>query len=556
MPNILNHIFQNVDIRLDNSENYDFCLSNDATDFSPTDNTISFFDFNDPNIYISGNYNVETIFSSVIWEEAINDGLILNNIGYTGLDNGLIFYEKDPADIANEELLEALTGTVLEIVADEKSLILHPVSGYTGNITYPMTINNSPTVGNYAHLCGGFFQGFYGVDEQPYQVLPNRYAKGWTVDFWVNRNGEVACNNPNPTLNDVYPDNEGFLFYLGTRAENKFWTVFEGLNLDGFASCPIGCTEWCTVLKETDIITTDGYPLSPPPLIIREITNKFLIYSRANGVNRCSPGNAVRGETVCSFTGDSITTTATTMLQTDFRNPFQIYSRANGVNRCAPGRGVRGETVCSYSGDSIPLLELDYKRDLINNAFGIRLRNDGSIGYRVLRHTCISGDTGITSGITVEEQYSHSGLVDENQWSYITVKYVADTRYDRCKLQEREARNGKLYFYINARLKLVVNNVEEIIPKRLKEHHQKQEGVPYNISLGGGTQGLLESMTFDGQDPDDLGLLLEKYFAGTFIGGVSRFRIYQEPLNWCEIKGIFETEATEFGLSIIPDFEP
>jgi hypothetical protein len=255
----------------------------------------------------------------------------------------------------------------------------------------------------------------------------------------------------------------------------------------------------------------------------------------------------------CDFTGDSITLTSTTMVVTDERNKFTFFSRSDGsrCGSCATG-GTKGTTICNYSGDSQPLLELDYERDLVSstNAFGLRIKDDGSIGYRALRFTCItattSAETTISSGITVEESYSASGMVQDDEWTHIAVRFVADIRYDPCKLQGRPPRNGKLYFYVNGRLKHIVRNFEEVIPKRLNERFEKQEGVSFNMSIGGGTQGLLESLTFDGQDPNDQGLPLEKYFAGTFIGGISKFRMYGEPLNWCEIKNNYEYEMDEY----------
>ena len=42
-------------------------------------------------------------------------------------------------------------------------------------------------------------------------------------------------------------------------------------------------------------------------------------------------------------------------------------------------------------------------------------------------------------------------------------------------------------------------------------------------------------MTFDGQDPEDLGLLIEKNFAGTFIGQISEFKFNICDLNWVDI---------------------
>jgi hypothetical protein len=88
--------------------------------------------------------------------------------------------------------------------------------------------------------------------------------------------------------------------------------------------------------------------------------------------------------------------------------------------------------------------------------------------------------------------------------------------------------------------------LDEVVGKRLDDWAEKQIGVPYNISIGGGTQGLLESMTFDGQDAEDLGLIIEQNFAGTFIGSISTFNIYERNLSWCEIKDIYNSKLIKY----------
>lgn len=571
--NIKNYYFNKLDVKLSNSEYYDFYLANDEYPIEVWDGIITGdtliveFDFDNQYIYDGGDFSATTIYSLSTWEDAVNTGVTLNNIGLTGLDNGFIPFEKDPLDYGNTGLCETLTGTTLQIVSGETSLFLTPVSGYTENYIYPIEILASPVVGRYAQLCGGFYQGFYKLDNNTYQVLPNRFAEGWTTEFWLNKSNSACSGYTGTTLNDDYSGNSGFFFYLGARAENKFWNVFGGLNsgaTSGVTSgctsaCTSACTYWCTTVKESGVTTTSGYPLDPPPLTITEITNKFLIYSRADG-SRCGScvTGGTRGKTISNFTGGSITLTSTTMTVTDERNKFTFFSRADGTRcgYCGTG-GTRGTTICNYSGDSQPLLELDYEHDLVRytNAFGLRIKDDGSVGYRAIRFTCVtattSAETTISSGITVEESYSASGMVSTDEWTHIAVKFRPYVVYDDCKLQERGPRNGILYFYVNGRLKHTVDDFEEIIPKRLNEWHEKQEGVPFNISLGGGSQGLLESLTFDGQDPSDLGLPIETYFAGTFIGGISKFRIYDEPLNWCEIKNNYEYELNIFNDNLL-----
>jgi hypothetical protein len=501
------------------------------------------------------------------------------------------------------------------------------------------------------------------------------------------------------TLNDVYPNNKGFFFYMGTRAENKFWNQFEGLNTGTTSACtgsnilntgfdyvtngdfsngtngsvpdnwsssawikaggsawistsgpptisiPIsqtleeplsncsyqvsfdiltlggdnitfstnltGVTEtftsvgtgltytfdltnepgsiteisftingsdsvtgeidnvkiyafnkpndWCTIPKEIDVsIMGDmGYPinLDPPALEITEVDNPFLIYGRASNSPTCgSCGSVVSGygnRTVCDYTGGSITLTGYTKVDIeDETNPFLVYGRASNSPTCgACGSVVSGlgnKTVCDDISEFEYVTELDRDADIIDNAIGFRIKDDGSIGYRALKMTgYCSGDTYVT-GVTVEEQYSASGLVSDDIWHHIAIRFVMPP-YDECDLKYGEPRKGRLMFYVDCRLKFVVEDVDEFIAKRLNEYKDKQLGVPFNISLGGGSQGLLESMTFDGQDPDDLGLSIESNFAGTFIGDISQFRFNICGLSWCELKNNCKVEKNRYG---------
>jgi hypothetical protein len=360
------------------------------------------------------------------------------------------------------------------------------------------------------------------------------------------------------TLNDVYPNNKGFFFYMGTRAENKFWTIFDGNNTGCTIDCdtPSGCTDvvtkFCTDTKESEIQLLDkksGYNifLNPPLLDIKEITNQFLIYGRASKSNnsRCGSCGEPRDnigygkETVCSFTGNSITVGDYLRKKTDDTNQFLIYGRASKRNnsRCGSCGEPRDsndygkETVCSYSGDSEVILELDKDLDVYDNAIGFRITDDGRIGYRALKYYCSGG----TSGVTVNEQYSNPGLILNDKWSRVTIRFVYDKFYTDDELKCLPKRKGKLMFYVDCKLKATFKNIDEFIGRRLNDYYGKQIGVPFNISIGGGSQGLLESMTFDGQDPKDLSLLIEKNFAGSFIGQIAEFKLSICDINWSEI---------------------
>jgi hypothetical protein len=542
--NLKNYYSQyKYDLRLSKSDYWDFYLTDDHSYIEMRDGDIigepclvAHYDFNNQLIY-SGSSSANTIYSLTTWDKAINSGVTINHIGLTGIDNGLITFNKTSGDTSNVALLNALTGSTLSIQPNETRLMLHKVTGMTGDYIYPSQIEvdpNLPEVGEYLNLCGGFYQGFYKLDGYDYQVLPTRVPKAWVAEFWV-RKREGCVNISGTTLNDLYPDNKGFFFYMGTRAENKFWNIFNGLNTGCTSGCtqPSGCTDtvtnFCTTPKETEIFLSGGtipIPLSPPPIEITETDNNFLIYHRGKG-----------GELAPCYSGGSIIMTGITMEKVDNRNPFLIYSRSNGKSICG-GKKIseKGETVCSYSGDSKPLTELDYKLDVIDNAIGFRIKDDGSIGYRMLTVTGTCIDNFYYSGVSVVEEYSVSGTVTNDEWQHIAIKWVANKTYDECELEYKKPRKGRLMFYVGCYLKFVVEDFPEFIARRLNEYKDKQLGVGFNISLGGGSQGLLESMTFDGQDPDDLGLDVERNFAGTFIGDISQFRFYICNLSWCDLK--------------------
>jgi hypothetical protein len=158
-----------------------------------------------------------------------------------------------------------------------------------------------------------------------------------------------------------------------------------------------------------------------------------------------------------------------------------------------------------------------------------------------------------------------------NSVSLITVPYTQDCGKDPEKINlvnlnekwliDKHFRNGRLKIYVNGRIFHTIENFEEIIPRALSTDKEKQVGVPYNISWGGGTQGLRENLTFSSttgttyvQDPEcfptnDLvgttfnglttDILLEQNFAGSFDGGISQFRMYVDPLSADEVKHNF-----------------
>jgi hypothetical protein len=532
MSNIKNYIFNKFDLNVSDSKNWDFYLVSDNyadTDVNDSCLTAS-FDFNNSNIFV--NSEIKKIKSLSSWLGSINTGYTFDTIGLTGIDNGLI-----PFDSTIDVVTDVLTGSTLVIPSGDTQLYLNGVSG-SSSISYGMNlVSTASTIGNYINLNGGFYQGYYKIDGSSYQVLPNRMNHGWTMSMWIKKSAYTSGN----TLNDLYPDNRGLFFYMGTRAENKFWNKFSG---------------------ETNISVASDYdgiviPLNPPRVEIDLIMNTFLIYGRAkNGSGDCMScgGNddGLGTKTVCTYDGKGVVVTKFKDVVTNKNNPFLIYGRAKGSGEgncltCGGNHdGFGTETACSFSGFTSLEERIDYNLDIIDNAIGFRIKDDGSIGYRLLSVTgSCSGDV-YTSGLTIEEAYSKDSIIADDKWTYITVRYSANGYLDDCELETAKPRKGSLSFYVDGRLVFVVNDFNEFIARRLEEYKSKQVGVPFNISIGGGSQGLIETQTFNGPDTSDLGLPIEKNFAGSFVGGISQFNLYNCDLNYVQIKQLYEDTKNRY----------
>ena len=188
-------------------------------------------------------------------------------------------------------------------------------------------------------------------------------------------------------------------------------------------------------------------------------------------------------------------------------------------------------------------------------------------GLGLIVNTIFTATPANNSVSLIEPPLTHEQPYDPN-----TTEVV---KFNDMWTEEEKYRLGTLKFYVNGRLFMVAEDFEEIIPRLLNTPKEKQIGVGYNISVGGGTQGLHDNLTFSGgcpetvddivyqQDPECLttydldntiysGLTthikLEEIFGGSLIGDVSAFRMYSEPLNASQIKHNFRILKNRYGL--------
>ena len=526
----------------------------------------------------------ETVYSARDWDGAQNAGTLMEDIGVTGIDNGFITYRRD--QITNKQFLDILTGSTYNIAENDNRFFMNPVSGNTRQFKYPMEINEDEH-GKYFSMKGGFYQGFYKLFGFDYQTLPSYIENDWNMSFVLRRRSDYKVE-PN-TLNNLHPENNGIFFYMGTRAENKFWHYYhtEGMEEfrlvdedaepyvdwdeeqnyvtdypdyvqdevgnyyedsylqredDGGSGYSIDPEYWESDvdLYGLSLVTSLGYDYDKRGYYDIETDNKFIFFNRT-----CT------GFTVNNWTeGDTVLLTGRTDWDTD-ENYFITFNRTctgKTVNSVYDDRYIMtktkdGKTV--YKEDVSKTKVFDIFNDIKDNAFGLRIAEDGSIGYKFGALDCDEPE----HHYSVKEEYSKPGIVPMDKWVHVDVRFkILNPLYNQCikntvnglvstqvpaKIGERKM---KIYIYVDGYLVLVSKEMKEFRFRELDDIFQKQEGVPFSMSLGGGTQGLLEEIQLDYYKLTDYCLPLERDFAGTFLGDIREFRFYNCFLDYPMIR--------------------
>ena len=202
----------------------------------------------------------------------------------------------------------------------------------------------------------------------------------------------------------------------------------------------------------------------------------------------------------------------------------------------------------------------DYK-DLINNAFCIYIDENGCIGYKNIISTnqCETQEyllddpfkyITIETGITEQIIDTTTGNTNDNRFINLTIIFERDFEYkDECELKTGDYKKGVLKILINGFVVHRFYNFTEIIPHELDNRKEFQEGVPYNISIGGGTLGLSQAKWIDQKKPNFLSDLSDK-FSEPFDGGVRSFDFYDIPLYVTEIRDIISKKNIEKNIEL------
>ena len=170
-------------------------------------------------------------------------------------------------------------------------------------------------------------------------------------------------------------------------------------------------------------------------------------------------------------------------------------------------------------------------KDIRDNVFALRITEDGAIGYKLGVFSC---DEDAQDHYKIIEEYSKNGIVKKDVWNSINVRFVpCGASIGDCS---SKGETMKIMIYVNGFLVLISKEIKSIVFKSLNESYQKQETVPYNISLGGGTIGLMETILPNYYAIPEYILPIERDFCGTFLGDIKSFKMYKGVVNYSSIK--------------------
>ena len=422
----------------------------------------------------------------------------------------------------------------------------------------------------------------YGMKYTGYDYLTNTWLTARTQN--------LNCTADTRTVNDDYPNNSGFFYYMGTRAENKFHKDFPS---------ETGCTSVSGYNCCMSVLS--GHTLGPAVIN----TEPFDI----------ATGGTSTTVTMTSTTEDVVSNNLGFRITPDFKIGYRTIRYTGSCE--TTGGTANGENFDCTTGDTF-VCGYNIEESYSDNIICPSIINSGTcedtwihVAVSFERYfPLISGSScakslgngveyalgglldplylfsGITSGLVndrCDNVFDELPLVPEDgYYAFDCAGITGHTDSDCCFsadttfgawLSHDEYRRGKLVFYINGRRHFVVEDFEEVIPRALNQHRDLQVGVPFNISWGGASIGLLENMTLSPcyktglsgdscdlsttsggtgftsytactlndttqmleQDPDDLGLLIENNFAGTWMGGISQLRYYSVPLQADEV---------------------
>lgn len=583
MSEILNYYKKRkIEAKLLTDKYFDVVLARDEGIYTPfsiksglsTDCLSTYIDMTNENCITSDGV---VSLSEYTYENAklLEEDTVLKDFNFVGLDNGRILFDK--YTVSGKEFLNIIFPTSDEIVmpAYDASLHLYKVSGNTQTLDYSCEYNENDECYSFK---GGFLQGFFKLYGFNYEILPPSIESEWNLEFVIRPKSYKTKEN---ILNNEHPKNKGIFFYMGTRAENKFAQFYNSEQLEKYKDETIG-NVFCD-----DFANKPYSPIKPSSqerqdsIYIPHLQESFNNPCNCECIKNNKENDAVVASGNCDYyfaddylaaptvidesslkTSDGKPFTANGYYEIKTDNKHLFFNRTKdgfttntwidadviltGITReykenlfLAMHHGKNGKTTnLVYDLDTDYTVPYNFEKDIKNNSFALKYNDDGSISYRYLIKDCNS-----EQGFSIQEETTFSGIITSDEWNIVNVKLsvLNPTETNDCGIVS-QGQKMKLRIYVNGYLKFVSKELPALSFSELNDTFDKQEGVPYNISLGGGTQGLRETIGLHYWERFPYILPIEQNFAGSFIGDIKSFKFYtcKKEYNAIKNNALFE----------------
>jgi len=133
------------------------------------------------------------------------------------------------------------------------------------------------------------------------------------------------------------------------------------------------------------------------------------------------------------------------------------------------------------------LEEISQDQNTSNNVIAFEITNDKKVGYKY-----------INENNQIITNKSNRSINPSTGWTTISLTFVpSELIEDLDLLNCYKERSGKFIIYVNGRPLWIINDYPEFFFKSFENDREKQIGVPYSISWGGGSFGLKHSWHYD-----------------------------------------------------------
>jgi hypothetical protein len=198
------------------------------------------------------------------------------------------------------------------------------------------------------------------------------------------------------------------------------------------------------------------------------------------------------------FSGETITgTTSVTGVTTSFNNYLDALTETQVLKNSFSSPEDKMKTV---------FLEAPAINNIKNNVIAFELTQDRKLAYKYVNK----------DGLIITN--TSSTIITATGFTMIDIVFTPDNIItDPEELECAKQRIGKLIFYVNGRASWIIKEFPEFYFKPFTNDKEKQIGVPYSISWGGGSFGLGESWHYDYQtytiyDSEDTNYINTKFF--------------------------------------------